>query len=144
MIEFFFDTEEVDFEKLQVIEPVVEKILSDYGYTMKYENIILMSDEELLEINREFMKHDYFTDIITFNYSEVPKNVEAELYISWDRVKENANDHNVNDLDELYRVIIHGTLHLVGFEDSTLELKSEMQLLENQYINIIVPRETLK
>ena len=144
MIEFFFDTEEVDFEKLQVIEPVVEMILSDYGYVLKYENIILMSDEELLEINREFLKHDYYTDIITFNYGEVPKKVEAELYISFDRVKENANKHNVSELDELYRVIIHGTLHLAGFEDDTPEAKKAMQLLENQYINTIVPRETFE
>ena len=144
MIEFFFDTEEVDFEKLQVVQPVVERILSDYGYVLKYENIILMSDEELLEINREFLKHDYFTDIITFNYSDEPRGVESELYISWDRVKENAKEHNVSELDELYRVIIHGTLHLTGFEDDTPEAKKAMQSLENQYINTIVPRETFK
>ena len=142
MIEFFFDPEQIEFEKLQPLEEVIKTILSDYGYELEYENVILMSDEELLEINKEFLKHDYYTDIITFNYAEEPKKVESELYISLDRVKENANIHNVRMLDELYRVVVHGTLHLVGFEDSTDLLKKEMQVLENKYISAIVSRET--
>ncbi len=137
MIEFFLEGTNLSYDQVMPVESIIHRILNDFNYELAYENIIIMSDEELLEINKEFLNHDYFTDIITFNYADVPKRIESELYISWDRVKENANDNNVNELDELFRVIIHGTLHLVGFEDGTEVLKKDMQKHENQYLSLI-------
>jgi probable rRNA maturation factor len=85
-------------------------------------NIIFCSDEYLLEINQKYLNHDYYTDIITFNYNE-DLIVSGDLYISIDRVKENANNFKIETRDELSRVIIHGILHLLGYEDYSPELK---------------------
>lgn len=122
--------------------PVLDKIIEDYNLSNEYVNVIFMTDDDLLEINREYLRHDYYTDIITFNYSEDTSILEAELYISVDRVKENAAQFGVSFLEELYRIVIHGFLHLAGYEDKDLLSKERMQSAENEYINLIVPRGT--
>jgi rRNA maturation RNase YbeY len=82
-------------------------------------NYTFCSDEDLLEINKTYLNHDYYTDIITFDLSEGKKQIEGDIYISIDRVKENAKEHKVRKNNELYRVIAHGLLHLIGFKDKT-------------------------
>ena len=79
---------------------------------------IFCSDKYLLEINQQFLKHDYYTDIITFDLSETPKQVIAEVYISVDRVKDNARALGVSVKKELHRVIFHGALHLLVFHET--------------------------
>jgi probable rRNA maturation factor len=143
MIEFFCETDVVSLEELIKAEPVIRTILSDFGYKLSYLNVIIMTNEELLEINREFLKHDYYTDIITFNYATEVKDIEGELYISHQMASENAVDHDVTMINELFRVIIHGVLHLVGYKDDTKELKVAMQTAENKYLTQIVSRETI-
>jgi probable rRNA maturation factor len=94
------------------------------------------SDEYLLQINRDFLQHDYYTDIITFGLSEKGAPVEAEIYISIDRVKENARELGVSFRTELLRVIFHGALHLCGYRDKK---KSEIELMrkkEDQYLRL--------
>ncbi|MGZ5222535.1 MAG: rRNA maturation RNase YbeY [Bacteroidia bacterium] len=144
MIEFFSDTDfqfaEADEAKLS---PVIERIFSDYHKTLNYLHVVFLDDEQLLQINKEFLEHDYYTDIITFNYADEADVIEAELYISVTRVADNAQTLGVTFDQELNRVVIHGVLHLCGYEDNTIELKNEMQLAENKYINLIVSRETL-
>ena len=120
---------------------VAREIFGLYGYNINYCNVIFLSDNELLEINKSFLGHDYFTDIITFNYGE-RKDIEAELYISLERVMENAENLHVKLEDELYRVIIHGMLHLCGFKDDTNELKNEMRKIEDKFLEL-VSRETI-
>jgi rRNA maturation RNase YbeY len=95
---------------------------------------VFCSDEYLLRINQDFLKHDYYTDIITFPLSETDKRVEAEIYISTDRVKENALKLKVPYEQELYRVIFHGVLHLIGYKDKTAAQKSAMRLAEEKWI----------
>ncbi len=144
MIEFFSDTAfQLDKAAEEKLIPVIENIFSDYKQSLNYLHVIFLDDEQLLQINKEFLEHDYYTDIITFNYAEEPGVIEAELYISVERVRENASTIGVSFDQELNRVIIHGVLHLCGYEDSTDALKKEMQLAENKYINLIVSRETL-
>ena len=123
--------------------PVLLKILLDHDKELDYANIVLMTDDELLEINRQYLNHDYYTDIITFNYAEEAQPLEGELYISVDRVKEYASANSVDYISELNRVMIHGFLHLAGYDDNTEIAKNRMQSLENQYISLIVPRETM-
>src|SRR5436305_2007313 len=123
MIEFFIEIENVEQERVEVVEKAIEKIIEDYKFTLNSLNVILLSDDELLEINEEFLEHDFYTDIITFNYSELPATIEGELYISADRVRENALLAGTDFYSELYRVVIHGVLHLVGFQDDTKEAK---------------------
>ena len=98
--------------------------------------IIFCSDDYLLEVNREHLDHDYYTDIITFDYSYFPI-VSGDLFISVDRVKENATDFNVSFEHELHRVIIHGFLHLCGYFDKTNEDELLMRSKENQALSLI-------
>ena len=96
--------------------------------------VILCSDSYLLEINKQFLNHDYYTDIITFNYCE-GNTVSGDLFISIDRVKENADDFASVFMKELYRVIFHGILHLIGYNDKTKEEQVEMRQKEDFYLS---------
>jgi len=97
-------------------------------------NIILCSDNYLLDINRKFLQHDFFTDIITFDYSEGTI-LHGELYISIERVEENAHFFNTTISNELLRVFIHGVLHLVGYKDKSIEEEKMMRVKETYYLN---------
>jgi rRNA maturation RNase YbeY len=85
-------------------------------------------------MNRQFLEHDYYTDIITFPLSETEKEIEAEIYISVDRVKDNAEKFKTEFLDELHRVIFHGVLHLMGYKDKTIVDKETMRNKENEWL----------
>lgn len=96
-----------------------------------------VSDDELLEINKSHLNHDYYTDIITFDYSTNRK-LEGEIYVSIDRVRDNGKDFIV----ELIRVMSHGVLHMLGFKDKSEEDIKEMRRMENKWIDYIVSRES--
>ena len=111
--------------------------IADLGYSLGELSIIFCSDEYLLEINKKHLNHDYYTDIVTFNYN-VKKKLNGDLFISVDRVKDNASIFNENFNVELFRVIIHGVLHLCGFNDKTTNEQKEMRQKENHYLSLIV------
>jgi probable rRNA maturation factor len=100
-------------------------------------NIIICSDKYLLDINRKFLNHDFLTDIITFTYSPEDKSLEGELYISIERVKENSKILNIPVEKEFRRVIVHGILHLCGYDDKRKKEKEFMHDLENRYLQLI-------
>ena len=137
MIEFFEDKAALDLPGFdEAVIPVLEGICKDHGREIDYLNIILVNDEKLLEINKDFLRHDYYTDIITFNYADNPGvNIEGELYISVDRVKDNGEKMGVTYQEEMARVVIHGVLHLCGYHDKEKSQQQEMQQAENKYIN---------
>ena len=91
----------------------------------------IISDEELLEVNNASLNHDYYTDIITFDYEDDADIDDNEILISWDRVIENAITEGKTSLNELYRVCFHGMLHLAGFDDQTPQQKTRMREQEN-------------
>jgi rRNA maturation RNase YbeY len=97
---------------------------------------IFCSDTYLLEINRQFLQHDYYTDIITFDLSEKGQPTNAEIYISVDRVRDNANQFESTLSMELHRVIFHGALHLCGFKDKTPQQEKEMRKMEEKYLSL--------
>ncbi len=99
-------------------------------------NIILCSDNHLLEINREFLDHDYYTDIITFNHN-TQNLISGDIFISIDRVFENASTFDDTPQNETYRVIIHGVMHLCGYNDKTKKEASSMRKKENDCLNRI-------
>lgn len=103
--------------------------------TLKSLHIIFCSDESLLSINKEFLKHNYYTDIITFNLGD-KHNIEGEIYISLDRVKDNAVALQQNITTELHRVIFHGVLHLCGYKDKTTKEKNLMRKMEGKYLDL--------
>lgn len=99
-------------------------------------NIIFCSDEYLLGINQQYLKHDYFTDIITFDLSTDKKGaITAELYISYDRVKENAKQLGSTTKNELHRVVFHGLLHLLGYKDKLKKDQIVMRQMEDKLIS---------
>jgi probable rRNA maturation factor len=97
-------------------------------------DIIFCTDEELLTMNRNHLNHDYFTDIITFDYSDSQENISGDLYISTERVSDNARKFNISDEIELRRVMVHGLLHLAGFNDNTAEEKALIRQKEDYYL----------
>ncbi|MDP4828377.1 MAG: rRNA maturation RNase YbeY [Flavobacteriales bacterium] len=98
-------------------------------------NIIFCTDEYLLEMNRSHLDHDFYTDIITFD-SSTKSEINGELYISVDRVKDNAKTHNAKFVDEMHRVIIHGFLHLMGYKDKKPSEEKQMRLKEDFCLNL--------
>jgi len=104
--------------------------------------IIFCSDDYILDINRDYLNHDYYTDIITFDYC-VDTTISGDLFISFDRVKDNAQEFGVDWKEELLRVIYHGTLHLCGYKDKTDEDILLMRIKENYYLETTVSRETM-
>jgi len=103
---------------------------------IKLENIdyIFCSDDYLLEINRQHLQHDYYTDIITFGLSAPGQPVNAEVYISIDRVKDNARQFNTAIKEEVHRVIFHGALHLCGYKDKKAKEQELMRNMEDRYL----------
>lgn len=98
-------------------------------------SIVSCSDDYLLNLNKQFLNHDYFTDILTFDLSEVREEIAGEIYISIDRVKENSIVHQVTFKDEFCRILFHGILHLCGFLDITPAEKRQMTQKEDFYLN---------
>lgn len=115
----------------------LKSIAREYGQNIDRLNIIFCSDEELLQINRQFLSHDFYTDIITFDYSS-PGWVHGELYISLDTVAENAKTYQVPLYVELYRVIAHGLLHLCGEKDASDTEKSLMRTAEDRALQNVL------
>lgn len=99
-------------------------------------NFIFCSDNYLLEINQHYLNHDYFTDIVTFDNSEEEGCLEGDIYISIDRVEENAKTVSTDFDSELHRVMIHGVLHLLGFSDKTKAEKQTMRKKEDAYLSL--------
>jgi rRNA maturation RNase YbeY len=113
---------------------ILPQIPPHYSYTLGELDINLGSDDWLLEINKDFLNHDYLTDIITFNYNEGTL-IAGEICISLDRVNDNASTFKVPRETELLRVVIHGVLHLCGLKDKTDDEKSKMREAEDYFLN---------
>jgi len=118
------------------------KLFKSESKTLARIDIILSSDDYLLELNQAYLQHDYYTDVITFDYSdqELPaesRPLTGEVYISIDRIKENAAQFKVPVAGELLRVMIHGSLHLCGYNDSTEAEKAEMTAKEDYYLSLL-------
>ena len=111
----------------------IERVVVSEGFAIGEINYIFCDDAYLNHINKEFLKHDSFTDIISFDYS-LGKQISGDIYISIERVLDNAEKYNVTFENELRRVMIHGVLHYMGYKDKTTEEKKVMRLKENNTI----------
>jgi probable rRNA maturation factor len=116
------------------IKAILKIIATEHQFKISSINYIFVDDKELLDLNIAVLKHNYYTDIITFDYTE-NEELEGEIYISIDRVKENARIYNQEFHVELLRVIIHGVLHMVGYSDKTKSKQAKMRRKEDFYIN---------
>ncbi|MBC8374932.1 MAG: rRNA maturation RNase YbeY [FCB group bacterium] len=113
----------------------VREVLSGEHKTFEYVNVIFMSRDDLRLMKKEYFEKDVYTDVIAFNLNDPDESIEGEIYLSYDQIVENANSFNTRPADELIRVLIHGCLHLCGYEDDTQTLKDQMTDLENQYMD---------
>jgi rRNA maturation RNase YbeY len=116
---------------LKLIEKVIEKENKLSGDL----NFIITKDRNIKRINKEFLDHDYYTDVIAFGYNE-NKIINGEVYISFDTIKINANNYKVSLKNELLRVMIHGTLHLCGYRDANKEKKKSMKVIEDRWLKL--------
>ena len=133
MIRYF--TEDIDFafKGKSVHSAWLKAVSEEEGRRPGQISVIFCSDPYLLEINRKYLGHDYYTDIITFDYSE-GDTISGDLFISVDTVRSNAEYYSADFKDELDRVIVHGVLHLIGYDDHTDEQSAEMRARENYYL----------
>ena len=130
-IQFFFPAQVSVLRQRNALKSFLTKTAKNYRRPIESLNIIFCSDEYLLEINRSYLQHDYYTDIITFDLSPSKKApITAELYISIDRVKDNARQLGTTIQKELHRVIFHGLLHLLGYKDKSPREEKQMRTQE--------------
>ena len=127
-----FSTDQVEMPALNQtkIQRWIRAVAADYGFSVGEIHYIFCSDEKELEVNRSFLQHDYYTDVITFDYSTEDV-INGDIFISLDTVRSNAEEVGAEFKEELMRIIIHGVLHLTGQADKTPETKAEMTRKEN-------------
>ena len=133
MIYFFEEDIRVPLSNKRAIKAWLQAVAKEENKKIIELNYIFCSDEYLLEINKKYLNHHTLTDIITFDQSETPTKIEGDIYISFERVLENGKVHN-SEKTELYRVIVHGLLHLLGYTDKKEEEQKIMRAKEDYYI----------
>lgn len=133
-IQFFQEDVSYRIRKKHLLRQWLQTIANKHKKEIEFVNIILCSDSHLLEINRQFLQHDYFTDVITFPYHEPHKPIQGDIYISIDRVKAHAAELSIKTAEELHRVMAHGLLHLLGFKDDNAKQKNEMTRWEDHHL----------
>jgi probable rRNA maturation factor len=119
----------------------IRSVIRKEKRTLSHLNFIFCSDEYLLSINQQYLRHNTFTDIITFDNSEEPRTIEGDIFISVERVRENADTRQIAFEDELNRVMVHGVLHLIGYKDKSNDDKALMRKKEDAYLSLRIVSE---
>jgi len=137
----YFHTEQVDLPSLvsnqqTALTQWIHAVAASYGFGVGDIHYIFCNDERILEVNRQFLGHDYYTDVITFDYSTHDR-VAGDIYISLDTIRSNAEEVGCSFDNELCRILIHGVLHLTGQEDKTPETKPVMTEKENRALAML-------
>lgn len=131
----FYSENDFVLEDHRKYEKWIERVIASEEKKLEEISYIFCDDEYLLSLNEEFLKHDTYTDIITFDYS-VGKILQGDIYVSTERVRENSDEFNVSFEEELRRVIIHGVLHLCGYKDKTKEQSLLMRQKEEEKMEL--------
>lgn len=130
-IQFFSEDITFDMMHQNTVKSWIQNIAEEHNFTIEALNYIFCSDDYLLDINKTYLNHDYYTDIITFDNSQEDQTLLSDVFVSIDRIKENARDLNIEFTKELHRVLIHGVIHLFGYSDQTEEEKLTMRQKED-------------
>ena len=117
------------------IHSLISSLKSEFSLSISFLSINFISSKELKAINKKYLNHDYVTDIISFNYSSKVKLIDGEILISYDDARENAKKYKSNYNKEICRLIIHGVLHLLNYDDNNKKNKAIMKQMENKLIN---------
>ena len=131
MIQYIAQDVKMPAIKKRQINSWIKTIAEKYGKSVGELAYIFSNDENMLKINIKYLNHDYYTDIITFDYGHEML-ISGDIFIGIETVKSNAEQYGVSFMDELHRVMIHGILHLCGQDDATEEEKKQMQQMENE------------
>jgi len=133
-----YESDDVKFPKIKRRDTTnwIKQVADSFGKRVGEVAYIFCSDERILQVNKEYLHHDYYTDIITFDYSE-DKVISGDIFISLDTVKSNSEQFKTNYEDELRRVIIHGILHLCGVNDKTDDEQAYMTVCENKALELM-------
>lgn len=134
-IHFFTEDADYTVKQKMAIRQWIVTALADEGFRLGELNLILCSDAYLLEMNKQYLDHNTLTDIITFDNSEEDGKIIGDIFISVERVLENAKKFGVTEADELHRVMIHGVMHLCGYGDKGKEAKAKMTEKEDSYLS---------
>lgn len=136
MIQFVFEDVKFTLSERLRLKAWIKEVVSSYG--MKTGNIcyIFCNDDYILDVNKQYLNHDYYTDIITFDYDEDDV-ISGDLFISIDTVKSNSIQFSTQFIDELHRVMIHGVLHLLGLKDKAPEDEKAMRLAEDKALALL-------
>lgn len=134
-----FDSENVELPQIDVKKTSnwITTIATKYNRSIGDISYLFCDDEQILEANKQYLQHDYYTDIITFDYSE-GDTISGDILISVDTVKSNAEEFNTIFIEELHRVIIHGILHLCGVDDLSEEDESKMRMAEDDALKLLM------
>lgn len=135
MIRFFNEDVPFKLPQKQATRQWLKQQAGQEGYTIGDLNYIFCSDDYVLQVNRDYLQHDYYTDIITFDQSEEAGKIEGDIFISVDRVADNAAQAGVSAEQEMRRVLAHGLLHLCGYSDKTDEEQAQMRTKEEEWMN---------
>ncbi len=135
MVRYFFEDIKFEYKGRQFNNRWLKMVAESEICRLGDINIIFCSDPYILNINLQYLSHDYFTDIITFDYSQKPV-ISGDLFISVDSVRENAAFYGTEFQEELHRVIVHGILHLIGYDDHTEPDIAQMRSKENYYLQM--------
>ena len=135
MITYNYETE-FEIEDETQLESWIEKVVSEKGFELGEVNYIFCDDDYLLKLNIEFLQHDTLTDIISFDNS-LGKLINGDIYISIERIRENAKEYNVTFEEEIHRVMIHGVLHYMGLKDKSADEKMTMRKEENKALSVL-------
>lgn len=133
---FFLDEVKYRLRYKRKIREWITKAVDIEGFKLGPVNYILTNDNILLQLNKEYLRHDTLTDIITFDLSEKEGLITGDIYLSVDRARENAREYKVTLFEELKRLMIHGVLHLMGYHDKTAEEKVQMRAKEEFYLSL--------
>ena len=136
-INFFTEDTNYILKKKTILKDWLKSAIAAEGYSLQELNFILCSDDYLLRMNQDYLNHDTYTDVITFDNSEELKTIVGDIFISIERIKENAATFEHTVEHELSRVMIHGTLHLLGYKDKAKAEKLKMTEKEDHYLSLL-------
>ena len=131
---FHFDSTTFSLRNRKKLKNFVAQIFNSKKRGLASLTYVFSTDRKVLQINRQYLNHDFFTDVIAFDLSDTRRNLQGEVYISIDRVRQNAKTFNVSFSDELHRVIFHAALHLCGYRDKTTREKATIKKEEDRYL----------
>ena len=141
-VHFYFEKVYFTFRDRGELKSFIYSLIVKEKKNLNNLNYIFCNDKALLKINRKYLDHNFYTDVITFDLSSSPNEILADIYVSVDRIKENAKSLKLSLKEELHRVMFHGLLHLCGYNDKTEAQKRLMRKKEDFYLNLYFGRST--